>query len=391
MTRYPNVYSRSTLRNGNRIAAAGLWGMALACALLVCAPAAHGGPRTHRKGDQCTYKAAISDLQGNITTGTHIHISGTNLSVHMTVRNSWPNTDHTVSIRLGTSELAAGASCVRVDPVSEAGQPIIRTDSRGNWEGRIYFASTGLPTGTGGEEGLPLKVRLSSTGHPPFDSTAINYVQVYNKAYVIGSQEDQRMWNPACQANTACEQQMNHSVTPHELLANAPDIKSVLGSYTVFMTCCHGLWDEPPYNNQTILLDSSYRRDPPDNNVGTHGVPSSQIPEKGDMQPFYNLVHAHSCDSAGIASEAHIDMAHAFRIVTIDNQKKANRAYLGLQGIGFLEDWKWAGEIWDQLALGKTIQGACNEADRLYPSMSSYLIFGDRNTTLNSVYCGTIF
>ena len=309
MTRYPNVYSRSTLRNGKRIAAAGLWGMALACALLVCAPAAYGGRRTHRQGSQFTGKAIISDLQGNVrSAGDHIHVSGTNVWVRMYVQDSWVNNMHTCEAYLGNDRLAASFLSIKVNPCWEWGD-ILRTDGFGDWQdsgnkGFVKFSTTGLPTATQGN----LRIKLLPDGKADFFSNTINNVQLYNRAYVLA---DDELWGANSQADYVHErcEDMNHSATPDDPVTdkhNRDTILAHLPSYTIFYMAAHGNYDAS--KQETYFYDRLHSEEP----IYSGNVRWALLQKT--TQPDYNLVHLDTCYSSG-----HSDMAERFGILDLDN------------------------------------------------------------------------
>lgn len=363
-------------------------------------------------GEQNSASAGISDLQGNVTGGSHIHISGTNVSVHLIVRGSWKNTYHGCTVYLGSQVLAAGKSHVRADPGYSGNWSYFVTDSAGNWQGTIMFDSTGLPTGTGGEAGTYLKLKaLPIQGDPPATgdpvpkgadlcSNAMPYVQVYNMAYVISNNDVDDSYGTGVSAHLACES-MNHAAAPEDLFTTHPVKSTMLGDLpncTLFVHVSHGLWNVSPYYGETILFDAVYDPDDPDkNSVAAHGMPKSAVPDQDEwpMQPHYNMALSAACYSAGDPQDAqneyHKDMAQGFEILLwADCGAKANRAYLGWVGPNYACNLPFFAAVVQELASGKTIYNAVQKADEDHAVLGVYRVYGDRSATLHSVYSGVM-
>ena len=384
MTRYPNVYSRSTLQNGKRIAAAGLWGMALACALLVCAPAAYGGPRTHRQGSQFTGKAIISDLQGNVrSAGDHIHVSGTNVWVRMYVQDSWVDRMHICEAYLGNDRLAGDIFSIKVNPCWGC-EDMLRTDGSGDWQdsgnkGFVKFSTTGLPTATQGS----LRIKLRPEGKADFFSNTIDIVnvQLYNKAYVLCEKWLVGADSTAVYVHERCED-MNHSATPDDPVTdkhNRDTILAHLPSYTIFYIAAHGEYNSS--GNQTWFYDCQ----------GDDEISSGQVwyaINQKTTQPYYNLVHLDTCHSSD-----HNDMAEAFGILEDGGGARADRAYIGWVGIywGFPSTNNWTKTLWDDLRLGYKVGEAIDDANARHNEVGTARMYGDKNTVLHVfVYNGII-
>ena len=408
MTRYPNVYSRSTLRNGKRIAAAGLWGMALACTLLACAPAAYGGPRAHRKGSQFTGRAIISDLQGNTASDVdHYNVSGTNVSVALSIRKSWPSTHHLCTVYLGSRILAQGWSEIRAVPDPQfqpsTNRAYIKTNGNGDWQGRIVFDSTGrLSTDITDDlklQLIPIEGDPPTEGDPvqkgiPLYSNPIECFQTYNKSYVLGNGADDSIpFEEVADSHAVSLEDMNHSTYPAQSARYSHEKSQIVDkipSYTVFCISTHGIRYS---STDSAFFDCTYVEggEGEAGDVDRHAVRSSMVPAKASNQPFYNFVFANACYSAGEDSlNVGYDMASAFGIVTTSGGKKESRAFLGWQGPGWSPDKDWMKEVINQLTLGKTIYQAYVYADTHFPRWGFARILGDYNTTVHSVYVGPI-
>ena len=354
-------------------------------------------PKDYLEGKQHSVGVEISDLQGNVRLGTVDRISGTNVSVAMTARglSTDPSPCYKCTLFLGNDMLADGESEVRADPPAQGASNYIVADDKGRWTGRIVFDTTAhLGTGTGGDAGLPLEVVLSQDGTATkVYSRTVPGVRLYNMAYAPSNGTDDGGFDEAAIVGRAALEEMNHSTTP-DSLSTRPVKSAILGSLPCYTACfmpTHGLWDESPYDDQVIFMDcvSTQYGD-----LTEHGVASSKVlawPNgKSSTQPHYNLVFIHACNSSGDAVAPRYDMARAFGIVVGENQKLADRAYLGWRALAYAGDHDFAGRVLTELAAGKTIQGAVNAASQTYPPMGTYVIFGDRNATLHGVYCGSI-
>lgn len=365
----------------------------LGSALCHCSAAQRKG---HSSGIVGT--AAISDLQGNACSsldGGNYSISGTNVSVRLDVKHSWPDTGHECSIELGGSVLAEGDDHVRADPATLPNQRKIMTDANGNWSGRIYFDTTGLANSTSGD----LRLSLLPTGHPAFKSNAIPNRRTYNKTYALYNHDMDPPqvvggYTEALAARNASSA-MNHSSTPPDIHTQhqKDTIIEFLPSYTMFFIYSHGAWRyTPPYENQTNFADCIN-----DGMVEADRVASSLIPEKSAIQPYYNFVFISACESAGISAESHDDMAKAFGIIDVAGIKQYDRAYMGWKGFGYPEDCWWVDQFFQSLANGNTVEEAANDANQYgddqiprLERLGYYLILGDMNAILHKVYSGQI-
>ena len=327
--------------------------------------------------------AFISELDGNVAGD---YISGTNVSVRMYVENMYLNTDHTVSVLLGASDLATGSSHVKVDPVSPAGQPIIRTDASGNWQsagnkGWVYFDTTHLLSdGSTGDLNIKL---VPSAGNTYFSNT-MEGKTVYNKGYVLGGNSSTIYGaGSATNVNFACGM-MKHS-TRFNSTEHKPTIETYLPAYTVFYIYTHGGWDVSPYSGETMFRDCDSVKG---EDVSAHCLPSSTVANavsgKGGSIPYYNIVHIDACDSAGDGSTVHTDMAGAFGI----SSGATDRAYLGFNGNvnDNLAHANWTYTVWTNLRNGQTIGTAVTNANNSYNPGGTAHIIGDSSSTLHKVY-----
>lgn len=334
--------------------------------------------------------AYIFNLAGNVA-GTYI--SGTGISVNMYVVNMYYTMDHTISVILGASDLAAGSSHVKVSPVSPAGQPMIRTDASGNWQssgspGWVYFDSTHMRADASSGD---LKVRLVPSSGTTYFTNAISGITLYNKAYVLGAGTCTTYGDTTADAVSSQCASMNHSVYPASG-ANSSDhrdtILSNLPTYTVFYIYTHGAYDESPYSGMTSFRDcDSAIGDDPATECLSSGDIATAIAGKSGV-PEYNIVHIDACDSAGDGTDSHNDMAIAFGILNADGSSKTDRAYIGFNGAcsDNQAHANWSGAIWQRLQAGDRISAAVTYANNNYNPGGTAAIYGDANTTLHKVY-----
>jgi hypothetical protein len=351
--------------------------------ILASNPAAAASKRSYKQVDQNVGAAYISDLSGNVAGNK---ISGTNVCVRMYVKKSWPNIDHRVTARFGTTPMASTDNHIKVNTVSSAGQPYLRTDSSGNWhdssnKGWVKFDTTSLlDDGTTGS----LNIKLTPAGHSAFCSNGSSDLVIYNKAYVIN---DPAILNGTETANYVASK---CSLMKHSVRRSTSDARdTILGEiykYTVFYAWNHGGYDpSSPSDPGTYIIGCSGDAQ---NDIVSQSLVSSFVSAyKGSIFPSFNLVHLDCCYSG-----AHNDMAKAFGILNNDGGSRADQAYIGWISYAwsFPENRNWTKSVWDQLSAGATVGDAVDFANANHYEPGTCRIYGDRNTTLHSVYCGVV-
>jgi hypothetical protein len=309
--------------------------------------------------------------------GTNIagsNISGTNLWVRAYVTKAKKfNSDYSTYMVLDGSTLASGSQHVKVDTVSPAGQPKIRTNATGYWmsdanKGWVKFDTThALNDGSNGELRIQMYWTDGTTSNTIYSTLIGNYA-LYNKAYVLYDPALSYGYDCASAATTACID-MRHSTR----LSNTDDWQAIsdrIPTYTVFYFYGHGGYDS---NTQ-----ETYFKDCPDTaDIGSNLV-STEVGLKSSSQPQYNFVFIDACESA-----THSDLADAFGVTTADD-----RAFLGWDGE--THDWfankNWTLDIWSRLYAGDTIAEAFTYANDHNYEWGTAKYDGDDDTTLHEVY-----
>lgn len=341
-------------------------------------------PKGHLQGDQSTGTAYISELQGNTKdAGDHINISGTNAWVRMYVKNSWPVNSHACKAYLAGSMLADYDN-IKVNPCFSGQDMLLSTDAAGSWQsagdkGYVKFDSSAeLVTGTEGN----LKIKLFPYDETPFLSKwegTEKPVRLYNKAYVLSNRDILWGSTSANYVHERCEA-MNHSASPVESeneTHNYATIISNIQTYTVFYIVSHG-----NHEYQTYFMDCL------DDNINVvHASDVQVMAEQKTAQPYYNLVHLDTCYSSDEQ-----DMAKAFGILDPSGGARPDRAFIGWVGVSysFPGNVNWTKEVWSLLSEGTTVKYAVDQATFDHREIGTARVYGDYNTTLHSVYSGTI-
>ncbi len=335
--------------------------------------------------------AVISDLSGGNV--AYNRISGTNVWVRMYVYNSQPNCTHAVKVYLGGSVLAENPAHVKVSPYYSQWN-FLRTDATGKWQsegnkGYVKFDTTHMIRD--GSHSY-LRVWVYPFGLTAFFSNSLDdnkdgtpdNIELYNKAYVLSDTNDinkatadkvyDHCWN------------MNHNIQPGKGASRTfpskwgPDgVLQNLKYYTVFYIAAHGQF----VSGQTYFDDPA---------AGYNWISSSEVAgyvsQKAGLIPYYNIVHIDACYTC-----MGFDMAHAFDIVTSIGGKQPDRAYIGWLDYvyGNQTAKNWTDHLWGCLVNRSTVGDAKHQADTAYPGVAgSGELEGDKNTTLHSVYSGTM-
>lgn len=379
-------------RRGSRFICTGLT-VVFACIAFVGADApcnALPSKKKHYQGSKFSGCAKISDLGGNVAGS---NISGTNVWVRMYVQDSWANTEHNVSVKLGGSVLAAGLWDLDVRTAGPTCPYTLVTSAGGDWQssgnkGWVKFDTTSLlSSGNSGD----LKVVLSTPGHSDFASNTISNLTIYNRAYVLANST----LNYANQAADAAHQSleyMNHLTQPVHT-ANESDSAATIASYlsekTVFYIDTHGGYDSllddmrfADCHNADLLY--GFYCDIPNGIYSVH----DRVGGKTEYQPAYNFVFIDACYSAGDGTNLRNVMAKAFEIISADGTSKADRAYLGWKGLSYdsSNGTAWVTAFFDFMSLGYTVSEAVNQANHSATPPGTPVIIGDGNTTLHMIY-----